>query len=68
MNTETNKTPGREELENGKLYAEIMNLISESQKMQAETKLYPIKYLTAVIIGTVVFLGAIVGLVKAFLP
>jgi len=75
MSTETHKAPSREELASGKIYAEIMNLLEdtrkkedEREKLRAETKWYPIRYLGGVFIAAVVFLGAVIVAVKAFLP
>jgi len=74
-NTQTHAPPSREELASGKIYAEIMNLIEdtqkkrvETQKLSAETKWYPVRYLGGVFIAAVVFLGAVIAAVKAFLP
>jgi len=75
MSTETNKIPSREELASGKIYAEIMNLLEdtrkkedEREKLRTETKWYPVRYLGGVFIAAVIFLGAVIAAVKAFLP
>jgi len=88
MATETQNGAHREQVEMGKLFAEIMNLLedtrrkedereklraearkmeSESQKLNAETKWHPIRYLGGVFVAAVIFLGAVIAVVKAFL-
>jgi len=69
MNTqaETHAELSRDKMEIEKIRAEIMNLISEAHKMQAETKFYPIRFVGGVAIGTIIFAGALIGLIKAFL-
>jgi len=75
MATDTPNNPSRDQVATGKLFAEMMNLIentrqkqAETQKLSAETKWYPVRYLGGVFIAAVVFWGAVIAAVKAFLP
>jgi len=75
MDTSTRNDPNRDQIEMGKIFAEMMNLIedtrkkqAETQKLSAETKWYLVRYLGGVFIAAVIFLGAVIAAVKAFLP
>jgi len=42
MSNETPHNPSREEIETSKLVAEMINLMTETRKMQTETKWHPV--------------------------
>jgi len=71
METETQNDTNRENAEISKLVAEMINLISDARKKDAETmklqieaQTFKLRHALAAIIGTVVFLAAL----KALLP
>jgi len=71
MKTETQNNTNRENAEISKLVAEMINLISDARKKDAETmklqieaQTFKLRHALAAIIGTVVFLAAL----KALLP
>jgi len=78
MSTETQHDTDREQIEMGKVFAEMMKLLDEREKlraetakMQGETKWHPLVVGAGIFSAGAVFLGAAVGallaLVKAFL-
>jgi len=53
--------------ERERLRAETAKMQSEAQKLNVETKWHPVRYVGGVAIGTILFVGALVGILKAFL-
>gem|GEM_PF-707503 len=53
--------------ERERLRAETAKIQSEAQKLNIETKWHPVRYVGGVAIGTILFVGALVGILKAFL-
>ncbi|KXU37419.1 hypothetical protein AXK12_01705 [Cephaloticoccus capnophilus] len=50
-----------------KMNDEREKLRAETMKMQTETKWHPVRYVGGVAIGTILFVAALVGILKAFL-
>jgi len=66
-NTQPHEAPSREELTSGKIYAEIMNLIEDTQKKRVERQWHPL-WVGAAIFGAGAALAtALVGIMKTFL-
>jgi len=69
-----NATTDKEYAEFRKLLAETDNLIAETRKMQSETmkiqveaQTLKLRHVVAAFVAAIVFVAAVVGLVKAFL-
>ncbi|STZ63909.1 Uncharacterised protein [Moraxella lacunata] len=56
LNAETNNIQSTSELNNTKIQAELLKLIAETQKIQKETRYYP---LIGVVIATIALIAAI---------
>jgi len=81
MNTETYNNMDREQVEMGRTFAEMMNLIedtrkkedereklrAETMKIQVEAQTLKLRHVVAAFVAAIVFVAAVVGLVKAFL-